>query len=279
MNQTPLTADPAHLKLHPLLHELPGAPESYKTGPGFDALCDHLLATGAPITPIPVVGHQVVTPDAARMMFAARQCGLTSLPTYEVPPDEAALVISEMCHRLHYTKGQQAYLLWPLVKQMIAENRIRRAKNVKTKGFSPIVHSVNNREITVEDFAHGLGMSRTNFYQARDVYALFAKHPDYKAVMEPKLLGHAEDTVGLGAIIAGFDGFKKTGSTRPEVNQLELFSGFTTKLFKYVPPGKNLNHTIDTEFARASEEKAEYLHALGLALVEGYKTAKKRQLA
>lgn len=268
------TIDPGQLKLHPLLTELPGAPQSYKTGPLFDSLCDNLLATGAPLTPLPVVGHQVCTPDAARMMFAARQSGITALPVFEVPPDEAALLISEMCRRLHYTKGQQAYLLWPVVKEMIAQTRIRQEKTRQKGRFSTGVASGNTGELTVEEFAHRLGMDRTAFYRARDVHNLFAKHPDYKSVMEPKLLGLAEDTVGLGAIIAGHAGFKKTGSTRPEVNQFELFDGFFSKVFKHGLESKELRLSLSNRLAKADDDQFDQLETLHAVLGEELKAAR-----
>jgi len=269
------TIDPGQLKLHPLLLELPGAPESYKTGAHFDTLCDHLLATGAPLTPLPVVGHQVCTPDAARMMFAARQCSILALPVFEVPPDEAALVISEMCLHLHYTKGQQAYLLWPIVKEMIAKTRIHQEKNRQKGRFPTGVHSVNTGDLTVEEFAHRLGMSRTMFHQAREVYALFAKDPKYKAAIEPVLLRAADkDTPGLGAIIAGHDGFKKTGSTRPEVNQFELFDGFFGKVFKHGLESKELRLSLSNRLARADNDQFGQIETLHAVLGEELKAAR-----
>src|SRR6185503_14497655 len=102
---------------------------------------------------------------------------------------------------------------------------------------SPKVASSHHRD-TAEELSESLGIDRHLFFDAKKVHEIFAKDPDYQALMEPRILSepiggeHEEKRpVGLGAVIAGWKGRNNKGKAREDHSQLELFSDCVATLF------------------------------------------------
>lgn len=168
--------------------------------------------------------------DGRRRRDSARRLGLTGVPCLVIADgDIAGAIISGLVMRLHFTRSAIAYLAYPLIEKALEESRLRRIENMRKGQQSPdsALSALSGND--AEQLAEQNGFGRRFLFEAKAVHKLFAKDRAYKELMEPRILRHCvggehEDKrpVGLGAVISGYDGFKKRGGERQDNPQLEL---------------------------------------------------------
>ena len=240
MNQTTTTPDSALpyridsttaeiFRDHRLLKLLPSLA---KESPEFWALVDSLTRDGLH-EPLKITArHEFVDLDSRDRYLAARAAGLPNVPCQIVPDDAVATTfLQTLCHRRHFTKSALAYLAFPALQEALDECRERKLEMLKKGNVSPSCIKYTTGK-TVEDYAETLGISRETFYLAKKVHEIFARDPEYAALMEPRILGvpiggeHEEKRpVGLGAVIAGHAGRKNSTDGIALKGQLDLFTG------------------------------------------------------
>jgi hypothetical protein len=214
---------------------------------------------------------------------AARALRLEEVPCLVVPDGDATtLLIADLMHRAHLTKSARAYLIYPLLKEAHEEARQRAVQNLK-KGKNPNVSPSADEPLTgrtprsIEELSEHFGIERTLISLAAKVHALFAAQPDYKAIMEPRILAepiggeheHARP-VGLGAVMAGWAGLKRKGKERLDATYLRLVekrSGGMFQIFGYWSKLDNQSRTkaLDLYRERVSQlSPEESVHAAEL---------------
>lgn len=181
----------AELAPHPL-NRLPGWAEE---DPRFLALCASVQECGVQVPLICDAQRRIL--DGVHRWRAARRVGLETVPVEIRPEEEAAeVILHTLLARKHYSRGQLAYLALPLLEARLA-------------GLKP--HGKK-----AEILAQWLGVSPRLIEQARELRKIFQDSPEYKAMMEPRVLDEPDRAVGLGAAIAGYAGWKATrGVPRP----------------------------------------------------------------
>jgi hypothetical protein len=196
--------------------------------------------------PIQVAAGDGLVIDGWTRVLAARDLQLPEIEAEEVQPNEAAQVIlREMCLRRNLTKGQRAYLAWPLVGQWIEERAYTRIvelqKAVVGSGLQKSGHSVTtfsdpNRARAL--LAQTIGVSEGLLEYARELHEIFSGErrkvslvkltrpaAEIRAEWEPKILDW-DKPIGLGAALAGIAGQEATEAKPRGVNpatQIELF--------------------------------------------------------
>ena len=221
MNQTLRSPDDLHF--HPL-HE--ATPMLRSDAPEMLALIASVETHGC-LRPV-IINDRDEIIDGRALVYAAKRAGLTELPCLVVPDEEAAAIILDtLCGRRHLSKSALAYLAFPLLEASAEARQRARVRGLKAgKKSSASRLSLQTGKITVEEVAQRLGFDRVYFYKAREVHALFAREPDYKAQMEPLLLTSEEaNQVSLRGILAGWTGIQNKGHERRQGDQLDLFGG------------------------------------------------------
>jgi len=211
------TRDPASLRPLHILKTIPAA-ELADDAPRFHSLCDDTLERRGLAEPLKITaeGH-LVDLDSWDRWKAARAAQLATVPCLIIDADRVfGTFVSALAQRRHYTRSALAYVLYPALKEAHQESKARRAKNLKTGQNS---RSATQWRIgkTADDLADEIGIGRALFQYAARVHDLFEKDAKYKGLMEPRILaepiGGEHETarpVGLGAVIAGYPGWKKT---------------------------------------------------------------------
>jgi hypothetical protein len=244
--------DPAELTIHPGAKKLPGWS---KDDERFIALVEDIRERGID-QPLQIDAEKRVLEGRERLK-AARQLQLKEVPVIvREPGEEVAVILHSLLQRKHYTKGQLAYVAFPLLEPAIQESRKRRLENLKN-AKTPI-NSRKGTECTIEIMAADLGISRKLLVMAGQLHRLFsesdhaieewdAAHPhggegrpeDLRARFEPQILTPVEGgergqhICGLGDVLAGIGGQKSTkGQQVEKPRQLELFEDAWSDLRK-----------------------------------------------
>jgi hypothetical protein len=223
--------DPTELRPHPLKKSLPKAAEWQKGGESFNALLEDVRERGID-TPLLITSTNEILDGEVRWL-AAKALRLDEVPTLEVPfACAASIILALLLQRQHLSKGALAYLAFPLLASAFMESgrrrmqRLTKGQQIPVAALSAATGKQTERE-KIAAFAATLGISQRLLWQAKSVHELFARNPEFKAKMEPRLLRHHggegedERPVGLGAILAGDAGERLGGA--PNNNQLELF--------------------------------------------------------
>lgn len=175
--------------------------------------------------------HEIVDADSRERWRAARMLQWPGIPVLIVSEGQVATAcLNALVHRRHHTKSALAYLAWPILEMALAESKERRLQNLR-KGQQTPDSGLSRLSANAQELAEQHGFDRTLIFDAKKVHALFAKDPSYRAQMEPRLLcepiggeHEANRPVGLGAILAGYEGKKNEDKARVNHAQLDLFS-------------------------------------------------------
>jgi len=224
-----LTLDPCAdgLRPHACLRHIPEWPDN---GPRQTALRREMEASGL-CQPIQITEkHEIVDPDSRERWRAARSLQLPGIPVAIVPQEQVSTAyLNALVQRRHLTKSAIAYLAFPQLQNALDEARDRRFKMLEKANDSR--SELSSLPKNIEELAEAIGINRHFIFDAKKVHALFAKDPAFKAQMEPRLLAepiggeHEQNRpIGLGAVIAGFEGKKLEDQPRPD-RQLDLFVG------------------------------------------------------
>jgi ParB-like chromosome segregation protein Spo0J len=164
--------------------------------------------------------------DGIRRWEAARTLGI-ELKTELCEQSPLMAIIGSLTQRRHLTKGQLAYISYPLLKPALEESKERRLQNLR-EGISPIVHSEHYRDATVADLADRIGIGRRLIFDAKTLHEACEGDDELRSQVENSLY---LDGVGLGALIAGIAGRKATSGK--ERAPIQLFLGLP-KAYKAV---------------------------------------------
>lgn len=198
------------LRVHKALASLPQWDEEDTR---FLALVDDIQANGL-IEPIKITERGEIV-DGRHRWRAAKRMAWTTIPTVTVEDDQVLnLAISSLLARRHYTRGQLAYVAYPLFEDAHREAQHLAVKKLQKGPFSPSPTQLGTgTPKTVEALAARLGVTGETFRQASKLHGIFAKNDDVRAEWEPKILA-AEDPIGLGRAIAGIAGQAATPSSK-----------------------------------------------------------------
>jgi hypothetical protein len=245
--------------------------------PRFLALCVSIQRGGFDHDkPITIDEHGRIL-DGRHRWRAAKRLGLETVPCIERAEAEAATVIlNSIVARKHYTKSALAFEVYPFFKAA-HEEAVRMAQQARLRKLKqgvevPSTDSVGRRE-TVDQFAAAIGVSTDLFQQAANVHKIFAFDPSYAEQMIPRIYaepvgGEHESTrpVGLGAVIAGYQGKTRTeDKAKPVYNQLDLFADAVATTFHRwtkIEDVEAARPALRKVVAEMSDEEAERLGAL-----------------
>lgn len=193
------------LRVHPSLSALPQWADD---DPRFYALCDDVAASGV-IEPIKITETGEIV-DGRHRWRAAKRMTLPTVPVVVVAADQVvSMAISTLLARRHFTRGQLAYVAYPLFAPACAEAKRRRIDNLKNGNVS---RSPTECEIdppkTADSLAERLGVCRNIFDQAAKLHRKFEKNEALRQEWEPKIM--SDDPPGLGAVLAGIAGQETT---------------------------------------------------------------------
>lgn len=218
-------------------------PEWHADDSRMAALIDDIVARGIDQPLILDPNNRIL--DGRHRWRAASRANIPTVPVQIRPESDAAgIILGTILQRRHYGKSALAYMAYPLLEKGLDEARVRSRANLKTgqkpqcfpstissstensgEGSDPILDrflppslnaitaaqqaAADERlgSLRVRDYAIELGVSHDLVTQAGKVHEIFAEDPDYRALMEPRIL---EGEVGLGATIAGWGGRRTT---------------------------------------------------------------------
>jgi hypothetical protein len=196
--------------------------------------------------------NQIV--DGRHWYWCCKKLGWRKIRYEIVPEGEVmATIFNTLVNRRHYSKGQLAYIVAPMLDGIFAEARKRQIAG----GAAPVAAE------TPETIAGSMGISIRVLHQAREIHELFEsdktkrtltdrddvteKNVTFREFYEPRLL-LVEDpeaprtrAYGLGAVLAGIKqthSIEKNATTRPHGGgrpervdkQLQLFGTAMTGL-------------------------------------------------
>jgi len=224
--------DPCHdgIRSHTCIKHIPQWPDN---SAAMVALRTEMQANGCRV-PVHMTPKQEITDaDSRERWRAAKALQLGKIPVV-IEESETAHIASlqALIMRRHLTKSALAYLAYPILKPALEEARARRYGVLKNSENAHIsrseLNSLPGLPKNIEELAELFGVNRHYVFDAKKVHEIFAKDAAYKAQMEPRILcepigGEHEQhrPVGLGAVIAGFEGKKQ--DRRVDHAQLELF--------------------------------------------------------
>ena len=226
-NQNPTSLQINEIRRHPALMLLPYAPESMEETRAFEAS----IRREGVLEPLLVDQHGQLL-DGRRRLDAAEASAMEEVPVRVVEEGrEVAAILSALVCRRHFTKGQLAYMTFPLLEPMIEEARQYKLACLRRGEKTPVVFSGDDGKYkTVEDVAHSLGFGRNLVFQARKLHEKAAQSDGLRSEIEEAVFVAG---TGLGAIIAGLAGQEATaGKARQDRTQLELFADGWAQLGK-----------------------------------------------
>ena len=213
------TRDPQTLRSHPAIKAMPRWP---KAGEEWRAFVEDIRDNGMR-HPVLVTADGLVVDGWTRVM-AARDLQLPVVPVEEVAATEAfQIIMREMCLRRNLTKGQRAYLAWPMFKPLAAELEAKRIEALKTGRACTLPTTANSvgsgPDNRVEDaLGSQIGVSGELLRQARTLHEVFSGErrkvatrtlqtppEELRAFWEPRILD-LEQPMGLGLVLKGLAG-------------------------------------------------------------------------
>jgi hypothetical protein len=250
--------------------------------------------------PISITSRNEVVDGETRRQ-AAINAGLEEIPTVVLGDKEVMSVYREkLLLQKHLTKGQRAYILWPLLAPIVDEMQGRQAQALRagTGRGGTISDSIGDGAqkgaATLSELAHQWGFSRDTLAQAETLHLIFlgdsntlmernledSNPAELREEWEPKILSMT-DPIGLGAALAGIAGAKATAGAEKKPNaetQLELFSdgastlGRVAKSFPRLTPQAR-GQLVQTWRRISAGWPQEMRTALGHALLDGEESA------
>lgn len=234
----------AHLSIHRAIANMPRlAPDDSR----YDAMRATWLESGI-LQPLYVTPADKIVDGRHRWWFA-KDMKLTEVPCIEVDDDEAySIALAGITGRSHATKGQRAYLAFPLLKGGWEAAQQRRIE-VLTSGDK---RTALPKVATVEDLAGEIGVGEELLRQARRLHEAFKTTPALQATWEPRILD-AEEPIGLGAALAGIAGELHTkGKVRPATRNSAL-RNFEVSWENLIRPASHWERWSDEDRDQASE--------------------------
>lgn len=253
--------DPADLTIHASIKSQPRLPQDHPT---MQAMRKGMKRSGPDSREILITNENEIV-DGRHWFWNAKALQWDKVRVRVIGADEVhAVILETLANRRHYTKGQLAYLVAPMLDEVFADARNRQLAGLKQGAAAPVLHSVQNGAETPEAMAANLGISLRVLMQAKEIHELFAdkskrtmtdrdgateKGVTFKEFFEPRILLEEDPEAprtrayGLGAVLAGIKSIgaaagKEHGGGRPQKmeQQLSLFNeslnGFKTK-FSY----------------------------------------------
>ena len=255
-----LYRDPAELTIHAAIKNQPRLALDH---PQMVAWRRGMKRSGADAHEVLITADNQIV-DGRHWVWNAKSLEWKKVRVRIVADDEVnAVILETLLNRRHYTKGQLAYIIAPMLDEVFAESQKRRAMNASKNEL----HSVQFVSETPESIAAGLGVSYRVLMQAREVREFFQtdkkkrtmtdqndvkeNNVTFAEFYEPRIL-LVEDpesprtrAYGLGAVLAGIKAVlamegkgREHGGGKPEsiTKQLSLFENslgdFTAK-FSY----------------------------------------------
>ncbi len=226
-----------------------------------------------------------VVVDGETRRRAALDLGLAEVPVVIVDEIEAIqIILRELCLRRNLTKGQRAYVAYPLLKPAHEEHMARRLQNLQKGQCFPETDRIGfgGKKGSVESFAAAFGMSADVLQQAAKIHALLEAHPELREKYEGAIFD-ADRPAGLGAVLAGI-GFelerpRKAGLGHPHTGgrptsvgrQLELFTSAISDLGKRWEYWEEFDESVRAaHWAAVRSEVAEYPADRREAMAEYY---------
>jgi hypothetical protein len=208
------------LSVHPLLAHVPEPDSELIT-----AIARDLEDRGIIVPFIVDEKNRVMDIDGRDRLNAATQIELLG----EVPvlraagADAATILVQSLLQRRHYSKSALAYVTFPFFAPMLDELRARRLRYFKSKkeadaSISPAAGLMTK---SAEQLAIQVGVSRSLFFNAKQVHELLQKHPLLKEATELRICNGDLDLDGAIHSITGSTSTK--GTQRQDATQLELF--------------------------------------------------------
>lgn len=145
----------------------------------------------------------------------------------------AGTIVNSLVQRRHLTKGQLAYVSFPILAPAYEERRRNRVANLRKGQQSPDADSIGIGK-TVESFYVQLGISRDTFDQCVRIHDAFKNPKKFewlderrpltlREYYEPRIMDPHE-SAGLGAVLAGIGAkFSQKTTDQRASGQLELF--------------------------------------------------------
>jgi hypothetical protein len=208
------------LTVHPLLAPVP---RLALDSPEMAALIRSVETHGF-LRPV-IVNDRDEIMDGRCLVLAAEKIGRSAVDCLVRPDEDAATIILDtLCARRHLTKSALAYLAFPIMEAASEAREAARIRGLMAGKNHRKATQLLSGKISIEETAVQLGFSREYFYKSRQVHALFAEQPAFKAQMEPLLLSSDErDQVSLQGVLAGWTGKQNEGQPRRQADQLDLF--------------------------------------------------------
>ncbi len=201
--------------------------------------------------------NQIV--DGRHRYWCARKLNWKTIPVVVVKDDEVcALILETITNRRHYTKGQLAYIVAPMLEDVFKEAQARMISAQNNHAAGAALHSVQSCSETPESIATDMGVSYRVLAQAREIYDFYEvlpgkftltdrdgnteKEVTLREFFEPRIMlledpenPRSSRAYGLGAVLAGIkeihrnhgkntEGTPHGGGRPKKVNdQLDLF--------------------------------------------------------
>lgn len=110
--------------------------------------------------------------DGRHRFFAAKIAGLKEVPVIVRDEAEASdIILHSLTQRRHLTKGQQAYICYPVIADGLNGNGV-----------------TNHTGKSFDAAADSLGFSRDLLFQAKKLHEYFSDHAEMREKYEPRLL-------------------------------------------------------------------------------------------
>jgi hypothetical protein len=155
--------DPASLRLHPLLQQIPDPdPELI-----ISITCD-IEDRG--------IDYPLLVDEKDRVIDGRIRLGIAKAEKLPVPikrvatEDAATIIVQSLLQRRHFTKSSRGYQVYPFLETMVEEARARQTRCLKQGSRSP---TVGLRENTIEEIADEAGFSRSFFFLIANAHTRF----------------------------------------------------------------------------------------------------------
>ena len=175
-NNTILFNDPAQLRLHPLVKNVPTQRED---SPEWGSFVDGLSSAGADGIPPIIISPEGLVMDGARRLRAAKLLQWTRIACLERPEWEApSIIVDSLMGQRSMTRGAKVYLCIPLLEEYVKSSEARRHANLRNgqKTLEKPIKLPNSSNLSSESATALLnrwGISWETWSRAMQVHKLF----------------------------------------------------------------------------------------------------------
>lgn len=183
--------DPKTLRLHKLRKHFPGID---KEMPDWIALTDSVAATGV-LQPLLITAEGFIA-DGGWRWEAAKDWQFKEVPCQIIPEDMVGVVIAEtLIARKQMTRGATAYLMMPIIQEVVLSAEFRRLDNLKHgrktneielkpqcfSKSSNLTSGSDEAKESVKNLCIRWGVTKETFYKARAVW-FWLNEPEFTAL-------------------------------------------------------------------------------------------------